>query len=135
MKIYTSYFAKAEQIRKDEKFPISIARFNPKFFQGSSYQMLAPYSNMLRMEWEDYLPLFDKILAKTTPNQCLSDLERMSQGKDIVMLCYEKDHNDCHRKIVADWMNEAGYDVEELYKIEEVIKKEPPPRQLDLFQG
>lgn len=32
----------------------------------------------------------------------------------IALVCYEKSGDFCHRHIVADWLNQAGYDVKEL---------------------
>ena len=33
------------------------------------------------------------------------DLERLSNGRDCVLLCYEKSGDFCHRHLVADWLN------------------------------
>jgi hypothetical protein len=44
-------------------------------------------------------------------------------GEDIVLLCWEKPPKDCHRALVAEWLREAGFEVEE-------IPAEQPPKKV-----
>ena len=37
----------------------------------------------------------------------------MAGTEDIALVCYEKPGDFCHRHLVADWLNEAGYQCEE----------------------
>lgn len=39
-------------------------------------------------------------------SKIISELAQMSKGKDIVLLCYEKD-TFCHRQIVSRWLKWA----------------------------
>ena len=41
------------------------------------------------------------------------ELYEMSGGKDIVLVCYEIPSDFCHRHLVADWLRERGFDIEE----------------------
>ena len=46
------------------------------------------------------------------------DLEEMVRkqyvkNKDIALVCYEKPSDFCHRHLVAKWLKENGYNVEE----------------------
>ena len=41
------------------------------------------------------------------------DLERLSEGKDLVLLCWEKYPDFCHRYLVSDWLKENGIFCEE----------------------
>jgi len=34
-------------------------------------------------------------------------LEQISQGRDIILCCYEKPEDFCHRKILADWLSDV----------------------------
>ena len=34
-------------------------------------------------------------------------------GTEIALICYEKPENFCHRHLVAEWLQEAGYQVQE----------------------
>lgn len=105
MNIYTSYFG---NIRKLEGLtPISIARYKPRYLYMSEYKALAPAINMLKMIEAEYVPLFDKILNELNPETVIKDLLRLTtNGKDIVLLCYEKPPEFCHRHLVASWLND-----------------------------
>lgn len=61
-----------------------------------------------------YWDRYEKQLAALKPKDVYFDLLKLSAGKEIVILCYEKDHNSCHRKRVAEWLSAAGFQVSEL---------------------
>lgn len=46
----------------------------------------------------------------------LGDLYDMIGDDDVavIFLCYEKSSDFCHRKLFAKWLNNAGYECEEL---------------------
>ena len=118
MKIYTSYFAKAKKI-PSEIIPVSIALKAPPGYTGLSYKKLSPNWDILS-EWkrihneEIYCERFSReILSKLTPEGVLHELETLSGGKDVVLLCYEKTGSFCHRNEVAKWMTSAGIEVKE----------------------
>lgn len=113
MKIYTSYFGN-RNLDKD-LVPIAICLYPPKGFQGLLYQKIAPNYEILK-DWKDgrkddeakgaYERAYKrKILRRLNPLEVFSDLEKLSNGKDIVLLCYEKPNDFCHRHIFAKWMN------------------------------
>lgn len=121
MKIYTSYFGNIRKLPEDF-VRISIARYQPKWFNSSSsmlrYRELFPTKDLLE-SWKreeinekEYREIYYRdVLSKTTPQEIYSVLERTFGGRDIVFLCYEKGF--CHRHLVAEWMNSAGYEVTE----------------------
>lgn len=37
----------------------------------------------------------------------------ISEGKDCALVCYEAPDKFCHRHLVAEWLNSAGYNVNE----------------------
>ena len=43
----------------------------------------------------------------------LYKLAEKSQDEDIVLICYEKPGDFCHRHLVANWLRHQGYPVEE----------------------
>ena len=44
------------------------------------------------------------------------DLEKLSNGDDCVLLCYEKSGDFCHRHLVANWLSDnLGIEVKEYY--------------------
>jgi uncharacterized phage-like protein YoqJ len=118
--IYTSYFAKLKNI-PDEMIPISIAGKAPTGYIGLAYTALAPKISFFR-EWKKnqdnnyYIEHFNQeVLELLNPHKVVSDLYKMSKGKDIVLSCYEKVGDFCHRNLVAEWLRSAGYEVVEWF--------------------
>ena len=123
MRIYTSYYANMRHIPEDI-VQISIAGKAPKWYNGLEYKKLAPKFSFFN-EWktkglsnEYYIEHFNnEVLSLLNANNVLSDLERLSGGKDCVLLCYESPDNFCHRHLVANWLeNKLGIDVHEFSK-------------------
>ena len=119
MKIYTSYYAKIKKIPQD-MFLISIAGKCPDFYHGQEYKILAPKWSFFKI-WKEnhdndfYIKHFDEeVLSKLDPHQVVNDFYFLSGGKDVVLLCYEKSNDFCHRHLVADWLKKAGYECKEL---------------------
>lgn len=136
-KIYTGYFAKAKQYESKGLVAVSIARYPPKWFSAIlSYQDLAPTSDMFKMTHEQYLRKFDQILKSRNPNKVIADLKKMSGGIPVVLCCFEKPEDFCHRQLVAKWLNErTDAQVEEYGYVKEAPKKssEDLPKQTSLF--
>ena len=105
MKIYTSYFGQLINLKEKDIMPIGIVRYVPKWFRGTNFIKVAPYSNMLRMKKRQYGPLYLQILNNLNPIEIFNELVVLSGESDFALCCYEKDRNDCHRKIFADWLN------------------------------
>ena len=116
MRIFTSYFAKANKLPKD-LVQVSISLFPPKNFAGKEYKKIAPTQKIL-FDWkrlgdkERYIKEYQKdVLSKLDEVKVYKELEKLGQGKDIVLLCYEKSDDFCHRHLFAEWMNKKGYKV------------------------
>ena len=121
MKIYTGNFGNEKKYRAAGLQPVSIARFN-RWFSGPKALNLAPTPAMIHLPEHEYTPLFEEILDKLSPAETLEQLEKLSGGKDIVLLCYEKEGEFCHRHLVADWLaNSLGIEIKELGKMENVL--------------
>ena len=137
MKIYTSFHAKAKQLVEMGITPISISVIFPWYssIKYDQYLSLAPRRKMLKMSPELYDIEFQKILGRLNPVIVHKDLVTLSQGKDIALLCYEKDVNDCHRKQVAEWIfKKLQIKVEEItFKAKEKPIKKKITNQVNLF--
>ena len=121
MRIFTSYFDNLEKVKELGLVPIGIAGISPPGFDGLEYKKLAPkrfiYDSYIESGDEDTYSrdYFRCVLDKLKPGQVVKDLENLSGGKDIVLLCYEKPNQFCHRHLVAYWMkSELGIEIEEL---------------------
>ena len=85
------------------------------------YRKLNPDSSYLNDPEEKYIPKFKAKLNNLSAKIVIKELEELSCGKDIVLLCHEKAGEFCHRRLVADWLNrELGIKVVELGKMEDL---------------
>lgn len=129
MKIYTSYFSNAKRLEKAGVMIIGIAQYPPKWFNGVSMKKLAPTSSILHEPSDEvYEKRFrNEIIGRLEAKSVVEEIESISGGKDVALCCYEKDINECHRKIVGEWITlNTGIKVEE-------FKEKPKFIQLLLF--
>ena len=119
MNIYTSYFGNMRNIPAG-MVPIAICAKTPAAYTGIRYKTLAPkYDCLMQYKQnhneENYIQQYNsQVLSRLSPAGVVRRLELLSGGKDVVMLCYEKRGDFCHRHLVAQWLNNYGYDVKEL---------------------
>lgn len=116
-KFYTSYFANARNIDQEKYELVSIALYPPRWFSGRRDLSLAPTKEIFTVakdgDFAEYEKLFKSRMTKTI--DAAEILERYSKiKKDIVFLCFEKDREMCHRKMVADFLTKKGVEVREL---------------------
>lgn len=119
MQIYTSYFAVEKKIPADIT-RVSIAKWMPKGLRFIEYQKLAPTEKILKaykegiLTQEKYEKAYKKeVLSKVTVNEVMHFLKLVGNGNDIVLLCFEKSSDFCHRHILAEWFIEQGIQVDE----------------------
>lgn len=117
MKVWTSYFAKANSLPADI-VPIAICRYRPRWFTGRWYPTIAPTGSLLQHykttgDTNYYTEQFNSQLAQLSAEKIVATLAEMSQGRDVALLCYERPSDFCHRHLVADWLNSHGYPCEE----------------------
>lgn len=120
--IYTSYFAKMRYLPKN-MIPISICAKPPAGYKGLQYKKLAPPYRVL-MEYKEkhdsnkYIRDYnDQILDQLDVNEVVNDLASLigfDNSKDIVLLCYERPSDFCHRHLVSNWLNDNGFECREL---------------------
>lgn len=108
--IYTSYFSNWRRFPKTAT-TISICGKAPNYYYGLQYKKLAPKIGFF-MEWKEngdndfYIKHFnDEVLSKLNPEGVIKELKSLSQTEDIILLCYEKPSDFCHRHIVAEWLS------------------------------
>lgn len=136
--IYTSYFGKVKKI-PEYMVPVSIAASTPKWFVnsgGKAFHTLAPRFSLVmdyknkEIDTSEYTEKYSKQLADLDPKEIVDELtdifkfahEGLPTGvsvasnpdASVVLLCYEKPEDFCHRKLVADWLTENGFLCEEL---------------------
>lgn len=111
MRIYTSYFGNIRRLPTD-LVCISICGKAPNWYEGLQYKVVAPKYKFF-MEWKEnkdndfYIEHFNKeVLDMLSVKKVYDDLEKMTKGRDCVLLCYERPEDFCHRHLVAKWLED-----------------------------
>lgn len=121
--IYTSYFANLKKMPKDI-IPIAICGKSPKGWKGLEYKKLAPkywfFQVWKAIHWNEfYIYCYEKeVLDTLDPHEVVVELFRLAKlknpdVKDIVLVCFEKSGDFCHRHLDANWLNDYEYEVKE----------------------
>jgi len=127
----TSCFSRLKLITPPA-YPVAISVGLPPWYRGDARPELAPTRAMLKLSHEEYEPRMRAILAKLDPAQIYRLL-----GAEAVLLCWEKPFLLCHRRMVAEWLEDAlGLVIPELGYSREATPAyalmQGPPRQLKL---
>jgi hypothetical protein len=100
----TSYFGNKKA--SADPNAISIARWPPRWWGSRNrYITLAPSRDLLNLSkaglpWLDYVREYrQSVLDKLNSEKVFSDL-----GADAILMCWEKPGEDCHRRLVAEWL-------------------------------
>ena len=133
-KIYTSFFDNVKNLSKSEYFLVCIRGDHPDWYDGFVYRPFVPRKwwfewNALKKETPDqyyeadyfYRKKYQETnLSKTTPDQVISELKILANGRKVVLICGEIPPEFCHRRIIDSWLSDKGFEVEELdYQREE----------------
>ena len=102
IKIYTGNFANLKKYAG--AFPVSIALTSPNWFHSANYRKFNPKWSYMHDSIEDYTAKFNAHLSQLDPAECYKELKKLSKGKDVVLLCHEKEGDFCHRHLVARWL-------------------------------
>lgn len=117
---FTSYFANLKNLPTEHVTPVSIARAAPVWYKGLEYKQLAPSWSILKefKETHDekkYSEQYIKeVLDNLNPYEVREELMKLTEDWQIVLLCYEKPDEFCHRHLVADWLSSYGIPVQEV---------------------
>jgi hypothetical protein len=124
--MYTGYFAKLKTYINAGLVPVSICGKAPDWYEGFQYKALAPKWSFFN-EWKNgtehkgdneyYIQHFnDEVLKGRSYIQTMEDLQRITGIDDlnkVILICYEKPSDFCHRHLVAKWFIENGINCEE----------------------
>lgn len=116
MKIYTSYIGNWRNFPEDFEV-FMITRSIPAWVEFKQAPELAPnkflfdrfkYGNMTQ---EEFSKQYRSQLNSMSLQQIIKEL---SNGRNIILACYEKPEDFCHRHILSEELVKLGYNVEEL---------------------
>lgn len=120
----TGYFYHLKEYESAGYVPVSIARYSPPFYHGLEYKKLAPSYDCLndykygehKGNTDVYLGRYMSELAELDAKEVVKELEELTKVKEdkIILLCFEKPREFCHRHFAAAWLhNCAAIDCEE----------------------
>ena len=115
MNIYTGYFGNVREY--NGKHLVSVCLYQPRGWEAmDNYKPLNPTSEILKLKYkpDEYRIEYQKILDKVSYEDFIEYLKEKSEGKYVVLMCYETPDQFCHRHMIADWINSFGE-----YKVEE----------------
>lgn len=127
--LYTSYYAMLRYLPQN-MVRVAISNTVPSWYKMGRCIELSPTQSILREykktgDVEKYTKRFkDEVLSKMTQLQAAVYLQTtflgggrdffwQGNGADIVLLCYEKPTDFCHRHLVAEWLTKGGFKCEE----------------------
>lgn len=125
--LYTTYFTKMDKI-PDDCIKLIITRFPPKWLNINKYpntyivKELSPSQELLlkykmNNDWDWYVEEFyDEVNYRKDMVDMLRRLSKvLHEGKNICLICYEKDYTKCHRSLLGQYFEEEGIEWEEIY--------------------
>lgn len=122
MDIYTGYYAQMKKYRSVGLIPVSIAYLTPSWYMGETCFELAPSRKLLKgykageITQEEYAKQYKAFLKTVNWGEVIEKLFQISDkydGSDLVLCCYEKPDDFCHRHILAEFLTKQGMEVEE----------------------
>lgn len=122
--IFTSYIHKTKDISQLGITPISIAQGKPGGLKILSYKKLAPPWSLIKEykqtgDKDQYTRIYlESVLNKLNQFQVIADLILLASSPNIALLCYETPEKFCHRHLVAQWLNTALPEEEEVKELE-----------------
>ena len=119
MKIHTSYFGRSRKLKAEHTDWVQIAICGKMTFPwgGLRYAKLAPKVGFFT-EWKRngdndfYIRHYgDEVLKHLDRESVLAELAELAGGEDktVVLMCYEKPEDFCHRHLAAKWLLGDGY--------------------------
>ena len=111
-KIYTSYFGNWRNF-PEGSLEIAVTRFPPKGVV-LNLRALAPSEDLLR-QWKnkeiDEFVFKHKYITELedrglTPNGVKELFAGITEKRDIILCCYERPDEFCHRHILAEWLDD-----------------------------
>ena len=120
--MYTGYFAKLKTYEERGLIPVSICGKAPDWYKGYQFKTFAPKWSFFN-EWKNgehkgdneyYISHFnDEVLTPLNYKNVLKELSEFDDLNKIILLCYEKPGDFCHRHLVAEWLAAHGTKCEE----------------------
>lgn len=87
-------------------------------------------------DFAKFRKIYAAVLETSEASEALDQIAALSEKMSVCLLCYERDHHECHRKIVADHLESVvGSKVRHLGVREDVAVRELDRRVCDARQS
>lgn len=132
MILRTTYFAALRHAPRDF-VPLSIALWPPNGFTGEIFRPFCPPPFLIRaykgggMSVAEYTEIFTRDILDALPEKSVLEANLARHGEKLLLCCYEKPGDFCHRHLIAKRLSEMGFDCREY------AKAQKSPVQVSLF--
>lgn len=119
---FTSYFGNIKNINMKKYKLVCITNSKPSFcdssiedwsFLGPTKELLKLYKNN-KINEKEYTKIYLQYIDDKWTE--IKDFLHQHENENIVMLCYEKSTDFCHRHLLRTYLNTKGIDCKELTK-------------------
>ena len=118
-RIYTGYYGKRLEYNA---IKVAVSRTLPIGWMNLVYQSLSPSNKLLNQYREnlinrdEFKELYLKEINRLDKKEVYEYFNELLKYDNVVLLCYEKPYQFCHRHILAEWLKEQfNWDVQEMY--------------------
>ena len=107
--IYTSYFANYKNIPQEYQC-VSVANTKPDSLFIPEWELVRPAWSLVQhlksktIAFNDFAYYYSRQLETKPASYYIEALRSYSAGRPVVLMCWEKDYNECHRKILSYWL-------------------------------
>ena len=118
--IYSSYYAKVRSLDVTDAMLVQVSNTKPQWFQ----QEILNVANLTAPDWslinryksgeinfeqfgEQYIQSLNQKMKRDEFVSKLTEVAEENNYKTIILLCYEKSLNECHRKFLCEWLQDA----------------------------
>ena len=121
--IFTSYYNRAKRLDPARWEFVQISNSKPCWWEYTTTKLdaIVPPWYIVndykygKISWSEYTDQYIKYLANEDVEDAIGLIEKLAGGeKNVVLLCWEDPQSNCHRHILADFLNNMGIHVEEL---------------------
>ncbi|NGS95794.1 DUF488 domain-containing protein [Clostridium perfringens] len=121
--LYTSYFGNWRKWKQLDAFTVAVCRKRPPYMNydkegiqellelAPSEGLLNAYKNDLISQDDFRNKFLDELDNVKSANTLFLIQSLLDMGVNICLLCYESNNDFCHRRIVAEIFDEAGYKI------------------------
>lgn len=119
--LYSTYISNIKNLTDEKQKQIIIIA---RYFKSNNFKKdirLCPSDELLKayksgsIDWDDYTIEFKELMQKQPMLGALRELyKRCKNGEDLILVCYEKSNERCHRRLIGEFIESFGVEYKEL---------------------